>query len=226
MKKFFTLIAAVAMAASAHADTKIIEWNISEWDEQTISETTSTDNLTIYAGKDANGKVCSFTVDKNSKTIDNVKYTKRLKYGGKGVFAEDGVTPLYRVLEFSVEAPADVYVALTTSNTTDAKELYLDVLENGATERTNVGTISLEGNELKGATLKYTGKGGKLFLYPNGGVNVYYIKVTTSTTSGINSAISEVSSDADAATYNVLGQKVASDTKGLVIKNGKKFINK
>lgn len=224
MKKFFTLIAAVAMAASANADTKILEWNISEWDQQTISKTTSTDNMTLYVGTDSEGKECNFVVDANNKTIDGVKYTQRLKYGGKGAF--DGTTPLYRVLEFSVDAPAEVYVALTTSNKTDAKEVYLDALEEGATEITHVDTISLAANEVKGATVKYTGKGGKLFLYPNGGVNIYYIKITTSTTSGINSAISEISADADAATYNVLGQKVASNAKGLVIKNGKKFINK
>ncbi len=226
MKKFFTLIAAVAMAASAYADTKIMQWNISEWDQQTFTETTTTGEITLYVGKDEEGKACTFVVDGNNKTIDAVKYTQRLKYGGMGKFDTDGITPLYRVLEFHVDAPAEVYVACTTSNKTDAKELYLDVLENGATERTNVGTISLAANEAKGETIKYTGKGGKLFLYPNGGVNIYYIKITTSTSTGINSAISEVSADADAATYNVMGQKVASNAKGLVIKNGKKFINK
>ncbi len=179
--------------------------------------------MKMYVGTDSDGKLCSFTVDTNNKTIDGVKYTKRLKFGGKGAF--DGITPLYRVLEFSVDGPADFYVALTTSNSTDAKEVYLEALEDGATEKTSVETINLAASELKGVTVKYTGKAGKLFLWPNGGVNIYDIKITSSTT-GISSAVSEVSSDTDAATYNVLGQKVASNTKGLVIKNGKKFINK
>ena len=30
----------------------------------------------------------------------------------------------------------------------------------------------------------------------------------------------------EGATFNLMGQKVASNAKGLVIKNGKKFINK
>lgn len=32
--------------------------------------------------------------------------------------------------------------------------------------------------------------------------------------------------DADAPVYNLAGQRVSKDTKGLLIKNGKKFINK
>ena len=36
MKKFFTLIAAVAMAASMNAQT---EWNFSNWDANTYNET-------------------------------------------------------------------------------------------------------------------------------------------------------------------------------------------
>lgn len=42
-------------------------------------------------------------------------------------------------------------------------------------------------------------------------------------------AISDIQapkSSKDGATFNLLGQKVANDAKGVVIKNGKKFINK
>ncbi len=44
-----------------------------------------------------------------------------------------------------------------------------------------------------------------------------------------NSGISNINASEAAnegATFNLLGQKVASNAKGLVIKNGKKFINK
>lgn len=44
MKKFFTLIAAVAMAASMNAQT---EWNFSNWDAKTYSETFTKDGLTL-----------------------------------------------------------------------------------------------------------------------------------------------------------------------------------
>lgn len=51
MKKFFTLIAAVAMAASVNAQTQ--EWNFSKWNAATFNETTTQDGLTVYAGKDS-----------------------------------------------------------------------------------------------------------------------------------------------------------------------------
>lgn len=157
------------------------------------------------------------------KTIDGVKYTQRLKFGGKGDFVDDA-TPNYRVLAFDVTGACDVYVACTTSNKTDAKELYVDALATGASEKTNVGKISLAANEVKGETVHYTGGAGKIFLYPNGGLNVYTIKVT-SVTSGISNINASEAAN-EGATFNLLGQKVANDAKGIVIKNGKKFINK
>ena len=220
MKKFFTLIAAVAMAASVNAQT---EWNFSNWNAATFNETTTQDGLTVYAGKDSKGNPCAVTIDANKKTIDGVKYTQRLKFGGKGDFVDDA-TPNYRVLAFDVTGACDVYVACTTSNKTDAKDLYVDALATGASEKTNVGKISLAANEVKGETVHYTGGAGKIFLYPNGGLNVYTIKVT-SVTSGISNINASEAAN-EGATFNLMGQKVASNAKGLVIKNGKKFINR
>ena len=222
MKKFFTLIAAVAMAASVSAQTTT-EWNFTNWEAQTFSATTTKDGLTVYAGKNAKDEACNVVIDANSKTIDGVKYTQRLKFGGTGGFQEDGITPAFRVLEFAVEGPSEIYVALTTSNKTDAKILNIDALETGATEKTSVGTISLDPNEIKGETVQYTGKAGKIFVYPNGGVNVYDLKVTSKTTTGITN-VNAASSANSGKTYNLAGQQVSSSYKGLVIKNGKKYV--
>ena len=77
MKKFFTLIAAVALAASVNAQT---EWNFSNWDAKKYSETFTKDGLTLnIIGEDA-----SMTIDGNKKTVDDVKYTQRLKLSGSG----------------------------------------------------------------------------------------------------------------------------------------------
>lgn len=221
MKKFFTLIAAVAMAASVNAQTQ--EWNFSDWTATTLSTTTTQSGLTVYIGKDSKGKACNVVIDANNKTIDGAKYSQRLKFGGKGEFVDDA-TPKYRVLAFDVTGACDVYVACTTSNSTDAKELYVDALATGASEKTNVGKISLAANEVKGETVHYTGGAGKIFLYPNGGLNIYTIKVTSGTSGISNINASETANEG--ATFNLLGQKVASNAKGLVIKNGKKYINK
>ena len=44
-------------------------------------------------------------------------------------------------------------------------------------------------------------------------------------TTGINKVTVDAD-DADAPVYNLAGQRVSKDAKGILIKNGKKFINK
>lgn len=60
MKKFFTLIAAVAMAASMNAQT---EWNFSNWDAKTYSETFTKDGLTLNINKNSKGEDAPMTID-------------------------------------------------------------------------------------------------------------------------------------------------------------------
>ena len=217
MKKFFTLIAAVAMAASMNAQT---EWNFSKWTAEDHTETYTQDGLTLYVGKDSKDKVCNITIDGNKKTVDGVQYTQRLKFNGAGKIS--GVTPEYRVLEFAVSGPSDIYLVMTTSNSTDAKQLTLSALETGAEELATVETVDLEAGKVVGKTVKYTGKAGKLFIYPNGGVNLYDIKVTGDASTGISNI--EAASAKQGKTYNVAGQEVSASYKGLVIKNGKKYV--
>ena len=222
MKKFFTLIAAVAMAASVNAQTNVTEWNFSNWDAKEYLETFTKDGLTLVVGSNSNGKVSGFTIDANTKTIDEVTYTQRLKTGGKGDFDNDG-KPLLRVLTFQVSGPSNIYVAASTSNKTDSKVLTIDVLENGAEKASNVGTINFAANEVKGETVTYNGKGGVIYMYQNGGLNYYDVKITPATSTGITSI--EASAKAD-ATFNLAGQQVSDSNKGIVIKNGKKMLNK
>ena len=67
--------------------------------------------------------------------------------------------------------------------------------------------------------------GDVVITYPVGSINFYGFEFVASGTSGIsNIQASEAANEG--ATFNLLGQKVASNAKGLVIKNGKKFINK
>lgn len=220
MKKFFTLIAAVAMAASVNAQTQ--EWNFSDWDLTTygsISTDVSKDGLTVYANANDNKAV---TLDKNSKTVDGVKYTQRLKLSGTGSVSD--LKNMARVVAFNVTGACDIYiVAAHGSSTGDPRPLKIDAVVDETS--TPVGEVTFAAKEYKSSTLKYTGGAAKILIYSGkSGINLYDIKVTAGTSGISNINASEAANEG--ATFNLLGQKVASNAKGLVIKNGKKFINK
>ena len=67
--------------------------------------------------------------------------------------------------------------------------------------------------------------GDVVITYPVGSINFYGFEFVASGTSGISNINASEAAN-EGATFNLLGQKVASNAKGLVIKNGKKFINK
>lgn len=49
---------------------------------------------------------------------------------------------------------------------------------------------------------------------------------TTTGTTGITEIVTSTVNDSDAPVYNLAGQRVSPTTKGILIKNGKKFINR
>ena len=216
MKKFFTLIAAVAMAASVNAQST--EWNFSGWEDATFSENTTIDGLTIYANDDK-----PVSIDGSKKTVDDVTYTKRLKLGGSGAVAD--LTALNRVLEFNATGPGDIYVvAAHASSSGDPRTLKFDAVVDDAAA--NFAEVSFEAKECKSATVKYTGSATKILVYSGkSGINIYDIKYTPSSATGITN-VNASAVAADAPVYNLAGQKVSASYKGIVIKNGKKFLNK
>ena len=218
MKKIFTLIAAVAMAASVSAQTQ--EWNFSNWDIATygsISTEVSKDGLTVYANADK-----TVSLDGSKKTVDGVKYTQRLKLSGTGSVSD--LNNMARVVAFNVTGACDIYVvAAHGSSTGDSRPLKIDAVVDETS--TPVGEVTFAANEYKSSTLKYTGGAAKILIYSGkSGINLYDIKVTSGTSGISNINASEAANEG--ATFNLLGQKVVSNAKGLVIKNGKKFINK
>lgn len=215
MKKIFTLVAAAFMAVCANAQT--VEWNFSEWEAKEFTQTETKDGLTVYSNTDA-----SITIDANKKTWNDVAYTQRLKLGGTGSFDEAG-TPVSRVLAFDVNGDCKIEIVLTTSNKTDDRVLVVDANINGT--KTEVTTIPCVANELDCKTIEYKGEAGTIYLYSqSGGINIYDIKYTPETSTGISDLTAD-KADANAPVYNLVGQRVSKGTKGILIQNGKKFIN-
>lgn len=215
MKKIFTLVAMAFMALSVGAQK---EWNFSNWEAETVNATKTVDGLTVYASSEE-----SVIIDANNKTLDGVKYTKRLKLGGAGVF--DGTTnlPSARVLEFTVDGACSIYVAAMSASSSG---LDRDLVASAGTKDNVIGTFRVDGASLTSYTYNYTGQEAtKIYIYSiKSGINVYDVKVTPGT-SGIDN-IKATAENADAPVYNLAGQRVSKDTKGMLIRNGKKFIVK
>ena len=219
MKKFFTLIAAVAMAASVNAQS---EWNFSNWDAKTYSETFTKDGLTLNINKDSKGKDAPMAIDGSKKTVDDVKYTQRLKLSGTGSVSD--LENLVRVVSFDVEGPGDIYVvAAHASSSGDPRTLKVAAVVDNA--MTSLDDISYDANEIKSFTVKYNqNKAAKILIYSGkSGMNIYDIKFTPSTSTGISS-VNAAAAKKDGKTYNMAGQEVSSSAKGIVIKNGKKYV--
>ena len=89
-----------------------------------------------------------------------------------------------------------------------------------------VANLQAVGSPAQEQTYKYeSNEPTTVYLYsPSSGVNIYYIEVTYTSTN-INNAIVEQSNE-NAPVYNLAGQRVNKDSKGVLIQNGKKFINK
>ena len=225
MKKFFTLIAAVAMAASMNAQTLSFD---TDYTKGKVPATFSANGL-VLAVVDTDGKMA---VDANSQyfgTADSYqKFDKRLKSGGKSssknnltlTLPSDGTLKVYARTGSS--SATDRNVILTQDGTELINKIVLE------SEAVTVGMVGDDGNAKDTKVFPVISvpvkKGDVAITYPVNSINFYGFEFVAGTT-GI-SDIQAPKSSKDGATFNLLGQKVANDAKGIVIKNGKKFINK
>lgn len=145
------------------------EWNFSSPEFNsltTISETTTINGLTIVASV---GKTVTF--DDNTKKLDGIDYTRRLKLGGSGEWADDN-TPNTRVLSFPVSGNTKItIVCMSSSDKTDRK------LTVASGSKTNViGEPSAPGASLLKTVINYEGDATTIYVFsPSSGVNIYHI---------------------------------------------------
>lgn len=122
-----------------------------------------------------------------------------------------------------VANPSIKYVQL--SGTLNISGSYYNLaIENATT----VGSILYPTDDIK--SLLETGNSYKVngyLVYPSGSAKKYANIIVTSVTSatGINGVVAD-EVNADAPVYNLAGQRVNKNVKGILIKNGKAFINK
>ena len=233
MKKFFTLIAAVAMAASMNAQgTYAVQVgdNVKAGDKITSVENitlTYMENAgTAYATAKATSNwgdadfVAYVSGKNNGKLVSDAEPTgcvykfETAKAGSLTVGVQLNANKGFHILDadFTEVAPAS-YNLPATKDGTSQEFTQNDKGENIVAVKSN-GTVTI--NAVAGGTYYVLAAGTKL--------GFYGFKFTAGTTGISNINASEAANEG--ATFNLLGQKVASNAKGLVIKNGKKFINK
>ena len=234
MKKFFTLIAAVAMAASVNAQGT---YAVQVGDKVNAGDKiTSVKNVTLTYMENAgtafadgkatdnwaDGDFTAYVCGKNSgKLVSGAEPTgcaykfETTKAGSVTVGVQLGGTKGFHILDadFAEVAPAS-YNLPAAKDGASQKFTQNEKGENIIAEKSN-GTVTFS-----------VAEGGTYYVFAAGSkMGFYGFKYVTGTSTGI-SDIQAPKSSKDGATFNLLGQKVVNDATGIVIKNGKKFINK
>ena len=187
-----------------------ITWNFSDTQFAnlgTISSTQTVDGLTIVATSDK-----TITIDASNKTYgENLKFTSRLKFGGTM-----GAT--YRYLCFAVKGSCTIEVYGMSGNSNTPRPI---VLAKEQWDNTIHTWADVPGSELSKLTYQYVGGSTTLYIGSgNSGVNLYginliYDKETT---------LTPARSLNNGKTYNLLGMEVDENYKGIVIRDGKKYL--
>ena len=225
MKKFFTLAALALCALTINAQNTISFSEVKargSLNGQTITSTLDGFSLTVT---DTKGKV---SVDENEARFgtaeNNTRYEYRLKSGGKSSSA-NGISiavPASGTLEICVRTGKNGETDRNLVLTQDGKELY-----NKVVQETDAKSITLEdGNSSNVYPIVSVpvSKGTVDVAYPTNSLN-FYAFTFTPTTTGISSTVQAKKTNTG-ADYNLAGQRVDKNYKGIVISDGKKMIRK
>ena len=232
MKKFFTLIAAVALAASVNAQGT---YAVQEGDKVNAGDKiTSVENITLtymentgtafadgkatdnWADADFTAYVCG---KNNGKLVKGAEPTgcvykfETAKAGSVTVGIQLGGTKGFHILdaEFAEVAPAS-YNLPSAKDGESQKFTQNEKNENIIAVKSN-GIVTL--NVAAGGTYYVLAAGTRL--------GFFGFKYTIGTGTGISS-VNAAAAKKDGKTYNMAGQEVSSSAKGIVIKNGKKYV--
>lgn len=232
MKKFFTLIAAVALAASVNAQGT---YAVQVGDKVNAGDKiTSVENITLtymentgtvfadgkatdnWADADFTAYVCG---KNNGKLVKGAEPTgcvykfETAKAGSVTVGIQLGGTKGFHILdaEFAEVAPASYN--LPSAKDGESQKFTLNEKNENIIAAKSNGIVTL--NVAAGGTYYVLAAGTKL--------GFYGFKYTIGTGTGISS-VNAAAAKKDGKTYNMAGQEVSSSAKGIVIKNGKKYV--
>ena len=232
MKKFFTLIAAVALAASVNAQGT---YAVQVGDKVNAGDKiTSVENITLtymentgtafadgkatdnWADADFTAYVCG---KNNGKLVKGAEPTgcvykfETAKAGSVTVGIQLGGTKGFHILdaEFAEVAPASCN--LPSAKDGESQKFTLNEKNENIIAAKSNGIVTF--NVAAGGTYYVLAAGTRL--------GFYGFKYTIGTGTGISS-VNAAAAKKDGKTYNMAGQEVSSSAKGIVIKNGKKYV--
>ena len=232
MKKFFTLIAAVAMAASMNAQGT---YAVQEGDNvKAGDQISSVDNITLtymenddvefaagkkttnWADADFTAYVCGVN---NGKLVSGAEPTgcvykfETVKAGSVTVGVQLGGTKGFHILnaDFAEVAPASYN--LPAAKDGDSQEFTQNEKGENIIAKKSNGTVTFS-----------VAEGGTYYVLAAGTrMGFYGFKYEVGTSTGISS-VNAAAAKKNGKTYNMAGQEVSSFAKGLIIKNGKKYV--
>lgn len=215
MKKFFTLIAAVALAASVNAQTTLINYPTSQSGItlHNVGGQISFATVKIHNNKD---EVPCIKIGKSfsaeNLVVDN--FVELTTEGGfkkgdvitvSGVFNNSDNTKKAAVAFFTGEVGAKAKAYHTTEQFINSKLAADDPTEEQITLAEDMPSVKF-------------GRSG------NTGACVVKVTVVRGGTSTGISSVNTAAAKKNGKTYNMAGQEVSSSAKGIVIKNGKKYV--
>ena len=225
MKKFFTLIAAVAMAASVNAQTAKV------FTESTYLAT-SADNVAKWIAEGWVAEGSGKTAADNKKGNINPETGEDVgegKYKVPGIDLKQGASA--KAFKMAITGVSSIEAYGVTTSSSDTRYVVVTatpdggeaIVKDASTAPGYTAVVKVDLDKTKTYTVDITGV--KEDKTGGGDIALHGIKIIAGTSTGISSAIVDAVS-CNGATYNLAGQQVSKSYKGLVIKNGKKFINK
>lgn len=232
MKKFFTLIAAVALAASVNAQGT---YAVQVGDKVNAGDKiTSVKNVTLTYMENAGTAFADGKATTNWADADFTAYVCG-KNSGKLHFDAEPTGCAYKFetvkagsVTVAVQLNADKGFHILNANFAEVTpaSYNLPSAKDGESQKftlneKNENIIAAKSNGI--VTFNVAAGGTYYVLAAGTKMGFYGFKYTIGTSTGISS-VNTVAAKKNGKTYNMAGQEVSSSAKGIVIKNGKKYV--
>ena len=223
MKKIFTLIAVAAMALTVNAQTTVFSATPLTTLEANWDTPKGETEITATYAEIAGGKM--YTINQQDAAKQMIK-----KQGTEYAFQCTNNNTFFKVVLDEALQAGDVISVRMQSRTDTDLGLFFDKNDSRPSETSTSIILATASEQAWGDAPTYTVAaddaicGEKTFyIFRATGKSTYFntFKITRSSTTGIQGVQAE---KADAAAYNLAGQKVSENYKGVVIKNGRKMI--